>query len=538
MAQENLRITITADNKQALAAMSQTVNSLDNVSSAAGATGGKVVKMGKDFTGISRVIQDLPYGFNAIANNLTNILPAAGALGLGISALVAGLQFAQLGFGAWTKGLGEATKATEEAEKANEEYRSSLAKEKTQLDLLFRSATNANLPMAARLDAVKQLRENYGAYLTDFSNEEILAGKATSAYEKLSTAIIKSAKAKAASNLITKKQEEVLKLEQANADALRLAEEERASIKGAKQLNLGSISGAQYSQANVSLAQQFLMVQNGLNKTLNENNSAISKLKEEMDLLGKEYDANTVKLTTNTEEIKKGNVELDKNIKLRQSLHGRMLEESMRLDALSLVAPEDKAAATFKPPDPSKLGELKYLRNKKTYQDDYNKTLEVANNLTNLAMNNITGMVNAMQQGQSIGEAFGNMFKNLAIQIGLAAAKAAIFQGILALLPGGTTGAALAKKTGTEAGGGGFFKIFKSLLGFSEGGTVSGPKSGYPVMLHGTEHIVRPDQMRSIIASAAQMGGGNSRVIVEGRIRGNDIFLSQQRTGQFRSLTT
>jgi len=526
MAQENLRITITADNKQ------------DNVSSAAGATGGKVVKMGKDFTGISRVIQDLPYGFNAIANNLTNILPAAGALGLGISALVAGLQFAQLGFGAWTRGLGEATKATEEAEKANEEYRSSLAKEKTQLDLLFRSATNANLPMAARLDAVKQLRENYGAYLTDFSNEEILAGKATSAYEKLSTAIIKSAKAKAASNLITKKQEEVLKLEQANADALKLAEEERASIKGAKQLNLGSISGAQYSQANVSLAQQFLMVQNGLNKTLNENNSAISKLKEEMDLLGKEYDANTVKLTTNTEEIKKGNVELDKNIKLRQSLHGKMLEESMRLDALSLVAPEDKAAATFKPPDPSKLGELEYLRNKKTYQDDYNKTLEVANNLTNLAMNNITGMVNAMQQGQSIGEAFGNMFKNLAIQIGLAAAKAAIFQGILALLPGTTTGAALAKKTGTEAGGGGFFKIFKSLLGFSEGGTVSGPRSGYPVMLHGTEHIVRPDQMRSIIASASQMGGGSNRVIVEGRISGNDIFISQKRTSSFRALTT
>ncbi len=292
MAPEKLEILISADNKKAIAAIKETILSLDGVEKSAGNSGKGVKKLGTDFTGMSRVIQDLPYGFNAIANNLTNILPAAGALGLGISALVAGLQFAQLGFGAWTRGLGEATKATEEAEKANEEYRSSLAKEKTQLDLLFRSATNANLPMAARLDAVKQLRENYGAYLTDFSNEEILAGKATSAYEKLSTAIIKSAKAKAASNLITKKQEEVLKLEQANADALKLAEEERASIKGAKQLNLGSISGAQYSQANVSLAQQFLMVQNGLNKTLNENNSAISKLKEEMDLLGKEYDAN------------------------------------------------------------------------------------------------------------------------------------------------------------------------------------------------------------------------------------------------------
>ena len=98
MAVETLKIVLTADNKQAIAGMNETVNSLNKVSAAGAATGGAVTKMGTNFTGLSRVIQDLPYGFNAIANNLTNILPAAGALGLGISALVAGLQFAQLGF--------------------------------------------------------------------------------------------------------------------------------------------------------------------------------------------------------------------------------------------------------------------------------------------------------------------------------------------------------------------------------------------------------------------------------------------------------
>jgi hypothetical protein len=58
-------------------------------------------------------------------------------------------------------------------------------------------------------------------------------------------------------------------------------------------------------------------------------------------------------------------------------------------------------------------------------------------------------------------------------------------------------------------------------------------------MLHGTEHIVRPDQMKQIIASASQMGGsGASKVIVEGRIQGQDIWLSQQRTNTFRNLST
>lgn len=539
MAEEALKITITADNKQALAAIQKTVDSLEGVEIASVKAGGKVVKMGKDFTGLSRVIQDLPYGFNAIANNLTNILPAAGALGLGISALVAGLQFAQLGFGAWTRGLGESKKATEDAAKANEDYRSSLAKEKTQLDLLFRSATNANIPMAARLDAVKQLRENYGAYLTDFSNEEILAGKATSAYEKLSAAIIKAAKARAAQEKIQKKQSEILDLEAKKTEALRLSEEQRSKVKESKTLSLGDIPGAQYSQATVSMADQFLMIQNELNSSLKTNDQLINKLKTEIEDLGKTYDENTVKLTTNKEEVKKGNTELEKRIKFLEHMRGKMLEESMRLDALSLTPPEEKPLAPVTNKGViSPLGELEFLMKKKAYQDDYNKTLEVANALTNMAMNNITGMVNAMQQGQSMGEALGNMFKNLAIQIALAAAKAALFQAILSLLPGGTAGAAAAKATGTAAGGGGFLKLLGRSLGFAEGGTVTGPKSGYPVMLHGTEHIVRPDQMRSIIASASQMGGGNSRVIVEGRISGQDIWLSQQRTSVYRGLTT
>ena len=155
--------------------------------------------------------------------------------------------------------------------------------------------------------------------------------------------------------------------------------------------------------------------------------------------------------------------------------------------------------------------------------------MSLANNLTDRAMQGISGVVNAMANGGNIGQAFGDMFKQLAIDIAMAAAKAAIFQAILSAI----------NPVGGASKAGGFLKGFGKLLGFASGGTVSGPQSGYPVMLHGTEHIVRPDQMKSIIASASQMGGsGASRVVVEGRIRGNDIFLSQQRTGTFRNLTT
>jgi hypothetical protein len=161
-------------------------------------------------------------------------------------------------------------------------------------------------------------------------------------------------------------------------------------------------------------------------------------------------------------------------------------------------------------------------------EDQKNARLELANQLTDRAMQGITGIANAMANGGNIGEAFGNMFKQLAIDIALAAAKAAIFQAILSAI----------NPVGGASKAGGFLKGFGKLLGFAEGGTVSGPQSGYPVMLHGTEHIVRPDQMKQIIASASQMGGtGASKVIVEGRIQGQDIWLSQQRTNTFRGLT-
>jgi len=516
MAEESLKIVLTADNKQAIAAMKQTVTSLNEVDSAANKTGGKVVAMGKDFTGLSRVIQDLPYGFNAIANNLTNILPAAGALGLGISALVAGLQFAQLGFGNWTRGLETTKEKLKETEQENEKFRQSLAKEKSQLDILFATATNDNISREARLKAVKDLRNEYGGYLKNYSDEDILVGKAAEAHKKLADAIMQTAKAQALRDAVQKDYDALIKLDQDLADAKRNKEQADRDMlafsKGRYQEDI---------QAQEKLLKEETRIANERYRIQQEINRKINSIS---DLAVAPFGG--------------GDGDKEKKGKLRQSLHGKMLEESMRLDALSLVAPEDKAAAAIKPPDPSKLGELEFLMKKKAYQDDYNKTLEVANNLTNTAMNSINGLVTSMQQGQSIGEAFGNMFKNLAIQIALAAAKAAIFTGILSLLPGGTAGAAAAKKAGTEAGGGGFFKMFKSLLGFSEGGTVSGPKSGYPVMLHGTEHIVRPDQMRSIIASASQMGGGNSRVIVEGRISGQDIWLSQQRTSVYRGLTT
>jgi len=544
MAEEKLRITITADNKDALAKFQQTIAGLDGVSASSVKAGGATKKLGTDFTGISRVIQDLPYGFNGIANNLTQLLPAAGAAGLAFSGIVTALTFAQIGFGAWTRGIGGAKEATEAATKANDEYLSGLAKEKTQLDLLFRSATNDNLSKQVRLEAVKNLRNEYGAYLQDFTDEEILAGKATKAYDLLSSAIIKAAKARAAQSLIEAKQLEKLKLEQEIAAENTIREKTKASIKpyvapttmGA----VGEIRTVEKQQATADAA----FISRTKDKT-----EAIKKLDLEMENLGKTYDENIVKQLKQPPPPPGGGGGDKIDGKFENYMNNMkallpILDRFNASDAFQTLFLGKAKPIPLAPQLNTATKDLQNLQLQSTANNTLNNVLAERNAiqldyetqlreskaaaLTNTLMNSVNGLFTAMQNGASVGDALGNMFKQIAIDIAKAAIQAAIFQAILMALPGG----------GGVSFGTGFMGVFKKLLGFSEGGTVSGPQSGYPVMLHGTEHIVRPDQMKSIIASAAQMGGGGaSKVIVEGRIQGQDIWLSQQRTNTFRGLT-
>jgi hypothetical protein len=530
MAVETLKIVLTADNKQALLAMRETVTSLDGVTVAGGKAGGATKKLGTDFTGMSRVLQDLPYGFNAIANNLTNILPAAGALGLGISALVAGLQFAQNGTGAWTRGLEGLFGTMTLADKVNQGYVKTLSEEKVALDTLFKSAQDSNNQMNVRLNAINQLREKYGEYLKGYSDEDILVGKATKAHELLLESLRKESIAKAAMALAAPIEQKRLELEIELINQRTKAIEDFKKAEG-KSTAMGGVGG---TGAYSTKAQEQQIVLN----TFAQKRLALQKqIAEELKKINQLEEIAAKNATISTKEpppppggktkevtIKDENKALEEQIQIYKRLQQAMMgqgfiaqERAKQKDLTNLKLTMDGNTAF------NQIG-LQQI----AIKDELNTRTELANALTDRAMQSLTGLTNVMVNGGNIGEAFANMFKQLAADIALAAAKAAIFQGIMMGLNPKTAGSF----------GAGFLTGFKKLLGFSEGGTVTGPQSGYPVMLHGTEHIVRPDQMKSIIASASQMGGGGaSKVIVEGRIQGQDIWLSQQRTNTFRGLT-
>lgn len=98
--------------QQYLAKTAVAANKLDSSLSKASTS---IIKSTTNFTGLSRIIQDLPFGFIGIQNNITQLLPAAGALGLVISLVTSAITFAQVGTSAWTRGLTGAKSKVDEA---------------------------------------------------------------------------------------------------------------------------------------------------------------------------------------------------------------------------------------------------------------------------------------------------------------------------------------------------------------------------------------------------------------------------------------
>lgn len=85
--------------------------------------------------------------------------------------------------------------------------------ELTRLKALYKSATDETAARKNRISAAQQMQSLYPAIFSNFSNEAILAGKAKSAYDKLTLSIIANAKARAAAEKIQENEKKILDLE-------------------------------------------------------------------------------------------------------------------------------------------------------------------------------------------------------------------------------------------------------------------------------------------------------------------------------------
>jgi hypothetical protein len=183
--EEGMKVKFTSDTSGFDAGANRVASSLKKVDSA-------VTKSKTNMTGWTRVIQDAPFGFIAISNNLEQLIPAAGGAGLAFSSLIAIVSFAQIGFANWTRGMGGAKESLEDQVKAINEAKTALSnyvitlndvsqahvkgtqdaqEELVKLKTLYDATQNVNIPLAQRKKLVDELQEQYPKYFKNISDE-------------------------------------------------------------------------------------------------------------------------------------------------------------------------------------------------------------------------------------------------------------------------------------------------------------------------------------------------------------------------------
>jgi hypothetical protein len=190
-----------------------------------------------------------------------------------------------------------------------------------------------------------------------------------------------------------------------------------------------------------------------------------------------------------------------------------------------LAVDASKRAIEYKNDDEEKKRKIKDIKEtQKAYEDFANS---IANNVTGAIM----GMWDALQSGESVLDALGNMLGRLAEQLVAAALQAAIFAGIMSLITGGVAGG---------AGGLSFAGYFMKAFGMAEGGIVTGPTHALIGEGNESEAVMPLSKLTGMLnttfnagaMNGSAAGGGNGQFV----LRGQDLVLALQRSNSALTL--
>lgn len=159
----------------------------------------------------------------------------------------------------WVKNLGKANKELSETQKLQQAVNTShreggkaASEESAKLKILYTASQDNSKSMKERYKAVDELQKMYPSYFGKLSNEAILAGKAASAYDDLTKAIIRKGQAQAAEDIVADYSKKNFELQRGinadtnwinrNKDEYEKALKERDKMwKNYRKVNQGSI---------------------------------------------------------------------------------------------------------------------------------------------------------------------------------------------------------------------------------------------------------------------------------------------------------
>lgn len=196
--------------------------------------------------------------------------------------------------GNWVKSLGKVKKELIDTQKIQDDLNKvqveggkAAAEETTKLRLLYTASQDTSKSMKERNKVVDELQKMYPSYFGKLSNEEILAGKASDAYDRLTKSIISSAKARAAMNKMVEEQGKILENEQKINDAYSRLDPLLSKMEAAKKkLNIAKTSASLNTGKLSTSGTRNLSV--GGNVAVQQAQSDYDQLKKETDAIYEE----------------------------------------------------------------------------------------------------------------------------------------------------------------------------------------------------------------------------------------------------------
>jgi len=487
---------------------------------------------------LGRVVQDAPYGFIGIANNINPLLESfqrlkveTGTSGSAIKALVsslagpAGLGIAVsvatslvLAFGGT---LFKSSKATDEAKKAIDGYNESAGKEILKLNELLLVAKDESISRETRLAAVQKLKAEYPSYLKGLSDEQILAGQLGTAYDKINSALLAKATLQAAEDKVLPllKQQvdlqlQIIKAKQTISGLSNISDKELLANEKTMKLFVQRKQAVQ-DLIKATEAEKLLQTQvNNLFQGLAE----ILKLTAPLDL------------TFKPDKAQKNLLDAVNRFDFTKAYLALRLKSIDALKQVNLFNAKDGGLSGFTLPTivpPAlpliKIGDDandKVIDNRfKTLQDNIQKTADLLNKTLTPAFD---AAFNAIESGQNVFKAVGESIKKVVIDLIKAAVEAAIFSVIINAVTGGGASAFS-----------GFSKLFGNLSGLgsliphAEGGIITRPliAGNHLFGEAGKEAVVPLDRINDFLRPAAQF----PEYLPTQVLRGDMIYLSYQR---------
>jgi len=554
MAQETLKITITADNKQAVQNIQETVTATTQL----GAAFKKVAPASNQATqalvNVSRVAQDAPYGFIGIANNLNPLLESfqrlqqtTGSAGSALKEMAKGLM-GPAGIGlalgvvsslivAFGPKIAKFINGTNEATDAQDKFKESLDKAKASasesgIKLLAyinvaENATNSDIRRKEALDAV---RNELGKVNLAYANSIKTTDDAKNAVKLYTEALVAQA---ITSRYIDQIADKNIKLADATKLATKAGQDYVASVERSKNMVNG------YVDASVTVA----AVTNRDKDAYIAAGAAAQVLKNDID------DLNTSVTTTiqnalanpfyvmdkSAKELDKTIIEVTKNYKAFTKLTAEQVGTFLPTDKpVSPIAPAAPQGLLGKGPSQAII-EADAISKAASEQAKFNYLLNEAATTAQFIADGVGNIFQSLAQGENIGESVLNVFKDLTLQLAQMVVKALLFKAIMSALGMGGAAGSTTDLTGGLLGGLG------KLLGFTpmaEGGIVSKPTFAMVGEGGESEAVMPLSKLDSILgnafASGANSGGGMSSGSFV--LRGNDLVLALQRSNSSLNL--